>query len=131
MEYEIPEELKYTETHEWIKIDGDVGTIGITDYAQHQLGDIVFVEFPDIGVVFEKGSNVCEIESVKAVGDLILPLSGEIIEINERLEESPGLINSSPYNEGWIIKIKINHQNEIKTLLTSEQYKNILERESN
>ncbi|MFX1311522.1 MAG: glycine cleavage system protein GcvH [Promethearchaeota archaeon] len=129
MDYQIPTNINYTATHEWIKIEGTMGIIGITDYAQHQLGDIVFIEFPDVGMVFEKGSNAAEIESVKAVGDLLMPLSGEIIEINEKLINNPELINQSPYKEGWIIKIKINHNDEIEDLLSFEQYAELIEKE--
>lgn len=129
MNYKFPNDLNYTSTHEWIKIENDIGTIGITDYAQHQLGDIVFIELPNIGMVFEKGSNVAEIESVKAVGDLLMPLSGEIIETNKKLTDNPEIVNNSPFNEGWIIKIKINHDDEIEDLLTVEQYKELVEKE--
>jgi len=129
MDYKIPNEINYTSTHEWIKIEKSFGTIGITDYAQHQLGDIVFIELPDVGIVFEKGSNAAEIESVKAVGDVLMPLSGEIIETNENLTNNPELINQSPYKEGWIMKIKINHNDEIGDLLSFEQYKELIEKE--
>ncbi|MFX1419528.1 MAG: glycine cleavage system protein GcvH [Promethearchaeota archaeon] len=129
MDYEFPNNLKYTSTHEWVRIEDTVATVGITDYAQHQLGDIVFVELPEVGMVFERGSNAAEIESVKAVGDLIMPLSGEIIHINETLADNPGLINSSPFNDGWIIKIKISHPIEMDELLSIEKYKNITQNE--
>jgi glycine cleavage system H protein len=129
MDYEFPDSLVYTETHEWVKIDGQFATTGITDYAQHQLGDIVFVELPEVGMVFEKGSNAAEIESVKAVGDFIMPLSGEILEINNSLADTPELVNSSPFTEGWMIKIKINHGEEIKQLLSAGQYKQLVEKE--
>jgi glycine cleavage system H protein len=129
MDYEFPNDLKYTKTHEWLKIDDQIATAGITDYAQHQLGDIVFVELPEVGMMFEKGSNAAEIESVKAVGDFIMPLSGEISKVNESLADKPELVNSSPFKEGWIIKIKINHKEEIKELLSAEQYKQLVEKE--
>ncbi|MFX1321342.1 MAG: glycine cleavage system protein GcvH [Promethearchaeota archaeon] len=129
MDYRFPNDLKYTSTHEWVKVEDSETTVGITDYAQYQLGDIVFVELPDTGLVFEKGSNAGEIESVKAVGDFIMPLSGEIIEININLADNPGLVNSSPYGEGWMIKIKINHDDEFKDLLSVEQYKKLVEEE--
>ena len=129
MDYKFPNDLKYTSTHEWVKIENEKATAGITDYAQHQLGDIVFVELPVVGMVFEKGSNAGEIESVKAVGDFIMPLSGEIIEINENLAETPELMNSSPYEEGWMIRIKINHDDEFKDLFSVEQYKKLVEKE--
>ena len=129
MDYKFPNDIKYTSTHEWIKIEDNIGTVGITDYAQHQLGDIVFIELPDVGMIFEKGSNAAEIESVKAVGDLLMPLSGEIIEINEKLTNNPELVNKSPFEEGWIMKIKINHNDEIGDLLSVEQYKELIEKE--
>ncbi|MFW9999896.1 MAG: glycine cleavage system protein GcvH [Candidatus Hodarchaeota archaeon] len=129
MDYDFPNSLKYTPTHEWIRIENSIATIGITDFAQHQLGDIVFVELPEVGMVFEKGSNAAEIESVKAVGDLIMPLSGEIIEINQNLADNPGVINSSPFSDGWIIKIKYSHPIEIDELLSVEKYKQIIQNE--
>ncbi|MFX1326315.1 MAG: glycine cleavage system protein GcvH [Promethearchaeota archaeon] len=129
MSYNFPGDLHYTKTHEWVRIDHSTATVGITDYAQHQLGDIVFVELPDVGIVLEKESNVGEIESVKAVGDLIMPLSGEIVSINEKLANNPELVNSSPFEEGWMIKIQISHGSEIDELLTVEQYKELVKSE--
>ena len=129
MDYEFPEELKYTKTHEWIKIENTIATVGITDYAQHQLGDIVFIELPEVGMVFEKGSNVAEIESVKAVGDLLMPLSGEIIEINQNLVDDPGIVNSSPFSKGWIIKIEYSHLDEISQLLSADNYEQLIQKE--
>jgi glycine cleavage system H protein len=127
MDYEFPDDLKYTSTHEWIRIEDFIAIVGITDYAQHQLGDIVFVELPEVGMVFEKGSNAVEIESVKAVGDLIMPLSGEIIAINEKLADNPELINTSPFGDGWMIKIKYSHLSEKDELLSAENYKQIIQ----
>ncbi len=129
MEYEFPNDLKYTSTHEWVRIEDTVATVGITDYAQHQLGDIVFVELPEVGMLFEKGSNAAEIESVKAVGDLIMPLSGEIIGINDKLADNPELVNSSPFGDGWMIRIKFSHQDERDGLLSTEEYKQIIQKE--
>ncbi|MFX0021634.1 MAG: glycine cleavage system protein GcvH [Candidatus Hermodarchaeota archaeon] len=129
MDYKLPNNLKYTSTHEWIKIEDSVAIIGLTDFAQHQLGDIVFVELPEIGMVFEKGSNVAEIESVKAVGDLIMPLSGEIIAINDDVANNPEVVNTSPYEKGWMIKIKFSHPSEIDELLSNEEYKEIIQNE--
>ncbi|MFW9818301.1 MAG: glycine cleavage system protein GcvH [Candidatus Thorarchaeota archaeon] len=129
MDYELPNNLKYASTHEWIKIEDSIAIVGISDFAQHQLGDIVFVELPEIGMVFEKGSNAAEIESVKAVGDLIMPLSGEIIAINDNLADNPELVNSSPYEKGWIIKIKFSHPSEIDELLSNEEYIEIIHNE--
>jgi glycine cleavage system H protein len=129
MDYNLREDVKYTASHEWVRVDGDIGIVGITSYAQHQLGDIVFIELPNIGLVFEKSSNVAEIESVKAVGDLLMPVSGEIIEVNKALEGTPEIVNSSPFDDGWILKIKINHLDELGTLLSVEEYKKIIESE--
>jgi glycine cleavage system H protein len=129
MSYEFPSELMYTTTHEWVRIENSFATVGLTDYAQHQLGDVVFVELPDIGMVLEKESNAGEIESVKAVGDLIMPLSGEVMEINEQLDGSPELVNSSPYDGGWMMKIKISHPNEIDELISVEKYKELVKSE--
>lgn len=129
MSYEFPNDLKYTTTHEWLDIHNGIATVGITDYAQHQLGDIVFVELPDVGMVFEKETNVGEIESVKAVGDLIMPLSGEIVEINEQLAENPEFVNSSPYGDGWMIKINISHASEIDDLISVKKYKEFVKLE--
>ncbi|MHA1320190.1 MAG: glycine cleavage system protein GcvH [Promethearchaeota archaeon] len=129
MEYEFPDELKYLQTHEWIRIEDNIATIGITDYAQHQLGDIVYIELPEIGTVLQKGDNVAEIESVKAVGELMMPLSGKIIEVNAGLADNPESVNLSPYGTGWMVKIEINDKSEINELLTVEAYKVIVETE--
>ena len=129
LDYELRDKLKYTSSHEWVKMEDGLAIIGISDYAQHQLGDIVFVELPDTGLVLEKGSNAAEIESVKAVGDLIMPLSGEIVDVNQNLNDSPEIINTSPYEEGWIIKIKISHTDELNDLLSYDDYKLLIETE--
>lgn len=129
MDFKFPDNLRYTSTHEWVKIEDDIATVGISDYAQHLLGDIVYIELPDKGTNIERESSVGEIESVKAVGDIIMPLSGEIIEINENLIDNPELVNSSPYNEGWILKIKISNPNEINILLSVDKYKELVESE--
>ncbi len=129
MDYKFPEDLKYTTSHEWVRLDDIEYTIGITDYAQHQLGDIVFVELPEVGMEFEKGSNVGEIESVKAVGDLIMPLSGKVIKLNDKLADNPELVNSSPFEEGWMMRIQLSHPPEINELITAEEYKEIVQKE--
>jgi len=129
MEYEFPDELKYLQTHEWVRIEDNIATIGITDYAQHQLGDIVYIELPEIGTTLKKGDNVAEIESVKAVGELMMPLSGKIIEVNTGLADNPESVNSSPYGTGWMVKIEVNNKGEINDLLTVESYKEIVEAE--
>ncbi len=129
MDYEFPNDLRYTLTHEWVRIEDKKATVGLTDYAQHQLGDVVFVELPDVGMVLEKESNAGEIESVKAVGDLIMPLSGEIIEINEKLKDNPDLVNSSPFGDGWMIKIDITNPTEIDDLISVKKYMELVKSE--
>jgi len=129
MDLKFPADLKYAPTHEWVRMDGDMATVGISDYAQHKLGDIVYVELPAIGVVLEKGSVAGEIESVKAVSELFFPLTGEVIEINENIADNPAFVNSSPYGEGWIMKIKISNPDEIKNLLSVERYQEMIEKE--
>ena len=121
----IPENLKYTKDHEWISIEGDVATVGITDFAQGELGDIVYVEIEKIGENFSKEEVFGTVEAVKTVSDLFMPLSGEIIDINEELNEKPELVNEDPYGEGWMIKIKVN-SSDISDLLNSEQYKKLV-----
>ena len=117
-----PNDIKYTKEHEWVSLDGETATIGITDYAQSQLGDIVFVEFPDINSEINQNETFGVIEAVKTVADLFAPVSGEIIEVNSSLEDSPNFINSDPYGSGWIIKVKINDSNEYNGLMTSDVY---------
>ncbi|MEN8123557.1 MAG: glycine cleavage system protein GcvH [Bacteroidota bacterium] len=122
----IPVDLKYTKDHEWIKIDGDIATIGITDFAQGELGDIVYVDVETIDETLNNEEVFGSVEAVKTVSDLFMPLSGEIIEFNEDLEDAPEKINSSPYGEGWIIKIKLSDTNQIDNLLDAEAYKEII-----
>ncbi len=121
----IPENLKYTKDHEWISIEGDVATVGITDFAQGELGDIVYVEIEKIGENFSKEEVFGTVEAVKTVSDLFMPLTGEIIDINEELNENPELVNEDPYGQGWMIKIKLN-SSDISDLLNSEQYKKLV-----
>ena len=121
----IPESLKYTKDHEWISIEGDVATVGITDFAQAELGDIVYVEIEKIGENFSKEEVFGTVEAVKTVSDLFMPLTGEIIDINEELNENPELVNEDPYGQGWMIKIKLN-SSDISDLLNSEQYKKLV-----
>jgi len=118
----IPNELLYTEEHEWILVDGDVATIGITDYAQSELGDIVYIEFPEVGSEVDQMDPFGSIEAVKAVEELYAPVSGEIIEVNTNLEDNFQMINQDPYGDGWIIKIKVADPGELEALLTAEQY---------
>ena len=123
---EIKADLKYTKDHEWILIDGDSATIGITDYAQGELGDIVYVEIESLGEQLDKEEIFGSVEAVKTVSDLFLPVSGEITEMNEGLEDSPELINDDPYGQGWIIKMKISDQNELSDLLSADAYKELI-----
>ena len=123
---EIKPELKYTKDHEWILVDGDQATIGITDYAQGELGDIVYVEIESIGDELQKEEIFGSVEAVKTASDLFIPVSGEITEMNENLEDNPELINDDPYGEGWIIKMKINDSNELGDLLGADEYKELI-----
>jgi glycine cleavage system H protein len=122
----VPEELKYTKDHEWIRIDGDVLTVGITDFAQGELGDIVYVEVDTLDETLEAEEVFGTVEAVKTVSDLFLPISGEIIEFNETLEDAPEQVNDDPYGEGWMIKLKCNDLSELDQLLTASDYKTLI-----
>jgi glycine cleavage system H protein len=122
----IPSELKYTKDHEWIRIDGDIATVGITDFAQGELGDIVYVEVETLDETLEKDEVFGTVEAVKTVSDLFLPLSGEIIELNELLEDEPEKVNTDPYGDGWMIKVKINDTSEIESLMSEADYKELI-----
>jgi glycine cleavage system H protein len=122
----IPQELKYTKDHEWVKIDGDVATVGVTDFAQGELGDIVYVEVETLGETLEGDEVFGTVEAVKTVSDLFLPLAGEILEFNDSLENTPEKVNSDPYGEGWMIKLKISDQSQISNLLSPEEYKELI-----
>ena len=125
-----PEDLKYTKEHEWLRVDGDTGTVGITDYAQDQLGDIVFVELPAPGGAVTYMQKFGEIESVKAVSELFSPVSGEVAEVNKALSDSPQIVNESPYDEGWMIKVRLSDRSELDQLLAAEEYDAFLAQES-
>jgi glycine cleavage system H protein len=122
-----PKELKYTKEHEWVSVDNNIATIGITDHAQGQLGDIVFVELPDVESQINQDDTFGVVEAVKTVADLFAPVSGRITEINVSLEESPDLINSNPYESGWIIKVAIDDLEEYNNLMSSEDYEDFIE----
>jgi glycine cleavage system H protein len=122
----IPANLKYTKDHEWVSIDGDIATIGITDFAQKELGDIVYVEVETLDQTLKQDDVFGTVEAVKTVSDLFLPLSGEIIEFNEELEVTPEVVNNDPYGKAWMIKVKISDPSEIETLLSSDDYKNLI-----
>jgi len=121
-ELSFPDDVRYAESHEWVKAAGDTARIGITDYAQDQLGDIVFVELPDVGESFEKGAEFGTVESVKAVSELYLPVSGEIVAINEALEDAPELINNTPFSDGWMIEVKLDDSSELDALMDKDAY---------
>lgn len=119
---EFPEELKYTEEHEWVLVEDDIVTVGITDFAQDSLGDVVFVELPDVGATVEAGKPFGVVESVKAVSDVYAPVSGEVVEINEELPDAPEVINTSPYEDGWMIKIRVAEPEQLDDLLDADAY---------
>jgi glycine cleavage system H protein len=123
----IPQDLKYTKDHEWVKIDGDVATVGITDFAQGELGDIVYVEVETVDETLDREEVFGTVEAVKTVSDLFSPLSGEIIEFNESLEDEPEKVNTDPYGEGWMVKIKYSDTSELEDLLTAEEYTKVVE----
>jgi len=122
----VLDNLKYSEDHEWLKIEGDVATVGVTDYAQSQLGDVVFVEVTSLGETLDKGEAFGTIEAVKTVSDVFMPVSGEVIEVNDLLVEEPDLINKDAYGQGWIAKIRITNNEELEGLLDADAYKAII-----
>ena len=122
----VPVDLLYTNDHEWVNVDGDVATIGITDFAQGELGDIVFVEFPELSSTVEKGQSAGSIEAVKTVADLYMPISGTVIAVNENLDNNPEAVNDTPYGDGWMVKIEIANQDEISDLLTATAYDDLI-----
>ncbi|GAU45016.1 hypothetical protein TSUD_94510 [Trifolium subterraneum] len=121
--------LKYADSHEWVKVDGNSATIGITDHAQDHLGDVVYVELPEVGAAVTQGDGFGAVESVKATSDINSPVSGKVVEINEELSNSPALVNSSPYENGWIIKVELSDSSELNKLMDSEQYTKFCEEE--
>ncbi|HEX6708972.1 MAG TPA: glycine cleavage system protein GcvH [Rubrobacter sp.] len=122
----VPEDLQYTKSHEWVRTEGDTATIGITDHAQEELGDVVFVELPDEGDTFDAGESFGTVESVKAVSDLYAPVGGEVVEVNSALEDAPEKINEDPYGEGWIVKLRTSGEAD---LLSAEEYEKVVEEE--
>lgn len=125
----IPLNLKYTQDHEWIAVEGNHGKIGITDHAQEELGDIVYVELPEIGDKIVKGEPFGSVESVKAASDLMAPVSGTVVQVNESLDDSPELVNESPYDDGWMIVVEVEDEGELDDLLTPAEYKSLVEGE--
>lgn len=123
----VPDDLRYTEEHEWVRREGELVRVGVTDYAQEQLGDVVFVDLPEPGSQVERGQSFGEIESTKSVSDLYAPISGEIAERNDGLDAEPGLVNAAPFGEGWLVTITPSDPDQFDDLLTPEQYQNLLE----
>ena len=122
----VPEELSYTEDHEWVSMDSDVGTVGVTDYAQSELGDIVFVELPEVGQTLRKGERLGTVEAVKTVEEIYAPLSGEVVEVNESLEADAEQVNKEPYGAGWMVRIRCSDQEELSELLNPSDYSELI-----
>ena len=119
----VPTDLRYVKSHEWVRVSGDVATIGITDHAQHELTDVVFVELPEVGRKLKAGEACAVVESVKTASDIYTPVSGEVTEVNKKVVENPALVNSEPYGEGWFFKVKLSETKEVEALLGAEEYK--------
>ena len=126
MSDEVRDDLKYTDTHEWLKLKGDTVIIGITDHAQTELTDIVFVELPEVGKEIKKGEELCVVESVKSVSEIYAPVSGKIVNVNEKLEDAPETVNEKPYDDGWLVELEIKDKSEIDALIDAESYKKLL-----
>ncbi|HLV00432.1 MAG TPA: glycine cleavage system protein GcvH [Acidobacteriota bacterium] len=125
----VPDDLFYTEDHEWVMVEGDTATIGITDYAQEELGDVVFVELPEVGDAFTAKDSFGSVESVKAVSEIYAPVSGEVVEVNESLTDAPETVNEDPYGEGWMIRLKLENSAELDNLMSADDYKEFLKEE--
>ena len=115
-------ELRYSKEHEWVRLDGDVATVGVSDFAQEQLGDVVYVELPEVGAVLRRGAEAAVVESVKAASEVYAPVSGEVVAVNERLEEEPGLVNEAPTGDGWFLALRLSDPAELDALMTAEDY---------
>ncbi|EKU45723.1 glycine cleavage system protein GcvH [Staphylococcus massiliensis] len=122
----VPKELKYSKEHEWVKVDGDTVLIGITDYAQNELGDIVFVELPEVDEEISEGDSFGSVESVKTVSELYAPVSGKVVEINDELEDSPEFVNESPYEKAWMVKVELSDESQLDALLDAEKYEEMI-----
>jgi len=123
---EVRDDLKYTKTHEWLKLKGNSAQVGITDHAQSELTDIVFVELPEVGKEVKKGDELCIVESVKSVSEIYAPVSGKISKVNEKLDDTPETVNESPYDDGWLVEIEVSESSEIDDLLDSDSYKKLI-----
>ena len=126
---DIPADLRYSKEHEWVRVDGDLATVGITDYAQDQLGDIVYLDLPAAGAAVVQHGRMGEIESVKAVSDLLSPVSGEVVEVNQEAVDSPELVNQEPYGRGWLLRVRLRDPGELEALLSSQAYDELITRE--
>ena len=122
----IPEDLHYSKDHEWIRVEGETGTVGITDHAQHSLGDVVYVELPKSGETFAAHDTFGSVESVKAVSELFLPIAGEVTEVNESLSDEPEKVNSDPYGDGWMLRVKLSNRGEVDSLLSAAEYEDYI-----
>jgi glycine cleavage system H protein len=125
-----PKDLRYTKSHEWVKVDGDVATIGVTDYAQSELGDITYLELPDLGGEVDRGEPFGVVESVKAASDIISPIDGEVVDRNEDAIAAPDVVNSSPYGDAWLIKVRVDDPDQVESLLTADEYDELVENSS-
>jgi len=123
---EVRDDLKYTDAHEWLKVTGETAKIGITDHAQSELTDIVFVELPEVGKEIKKGEELCVVESVKSVSEIYAPVSGKIVDVNKKLEDTPETVNESPYDDGWLVEMEIKDKSEFENLLDAESYKKMI-----
>jgi len=122
----VPEELRYTQEHEWVKLDGNIATVGITDFAQSELGDIVYLEIDTLGADINSNNVFGTVEAVKTVSDLFMPVNGKVIDVNPSLEDNPEVVNDDPYGEGWIIKVEVSNPSDIDNLMSYEEYKNLI-----
>ncbi|MDA0331007.1 MAG: glycine cleavage system protein GcvH [Bacteroidetes bacterium] len=122
----VPEELRYTQEHEWVKLDGNIATVGITDFAQSELGDIVYLEIDTLGADINSNDVFGTVEAVKTVSDLFMPVNGKVIDVNPSLEDNPEVVNDDPYGEGWIIKVEVSNPSDIDNLMSYEEYKNLI-----
>ena len=125
-----PADLRYAATHEWVRVEGDRAVVGITDHAQHELGDVVYLDLPKVGQTFRAGAAFGTVESVKAVSDLYAPVSGEVVEVNEALSDKPELVNTDPYGDGWMIKVRLSDPSEMDVLMTAEEYEEYIQTEA-
>jgi glycine cleavage system H protein len=126
----VPEGLYYSKDHEWLRVEGETGTVGITDHAQHSLGDVVFVELPKAGETFEAHATFGSVESVKAVSELFLPVAGEVTEVNESLNDEPEKVNNDPYGDGWMLRVRLSNRGEVDSLLSAAEYEDYIRSES-